>query len=566
VTPGRGPALRVRACFGLALGTGFVAAVWAIRAVRLALLLDPDPAWAFERLLLGLLVMASAAAAASAAAGLLAVWSLTASFDATLEPLPFSRRALAALGLCALAGGALARRIGLSVAPWPMWVDDLSLLRPALALRGALSDFADSIRAAPFGVPHPFGTIGVAYLEMYRVSLHLWGTTVLGVRFPSFAAGALSVATAMALGRLLLPRGGGMLAGLALSGLRWSLILSRWGWQAIVLAPLLDAAAMLVLLARRRSSAAIAAAGGLVAGLSPHVYLSGWPGSAALLALSAWPSPALTPGRRARLGAVFAAGFLAAAAPLFLLREGRSTPYFVRVGNHNVFKEARYKKSWMTVFSAGADALASPWFAADPTPRHDIPGRSRLGWILGVPVAAITIRSFFRPREEISGFLLANAAAAWAGSVAAGEAGNPNGYRYGYLTTATAVAVAAGALWLLQSLPASRRRLGAVAATGLIAIASALGARDALGTWAESRETFDGFYGQDSMIGRAAARWDRYGSVSVDPRLGFAPRQHSFITIATVRDFALDSEERRRQRDFGDPLGRGRAFRLAPRA
>jgi hypothetical protein len=49
----------------------------------------------------------------------------------------------------------------------------------------------------------------VLYLELFRVSLRELGTTILGVRFLSAAAGALSLLTAVLLGRALLPGGGG---------------------------------------------------------------------------------------------------------------------------------------------------------------------------------------------------------------------------------------------------------------------------------------------------------------------------------------------------------------------
>jgi hypothetical protein len=61
-----------------------------------------------------------------------------------------------------------------------------------------------------------------------------------------------------------------------------------------------------------------------------------------------------------------------------------------------------------------------------------------------------------------------------------------------------------------------------------------MGARDALAGWAERRETFDGFHGQDTLIGRAAARWEEHGDVVVQPRLG-----HSDIVIAAVRRYRL---------------------------
>ena len=69
-------------------------------------------------------------------------------------------------------------------------------------------------------------------------------------------------------------------------------------------------------------------------------------------------------------------------------------------------------------------------------------------------------------------------------------------------------------------------------------------------------ETFAGFFGQDTLLGRAMMRWDRFGSVSADPGLGYAP-----VTFETIRRYRLDP-------DGGKLAGRAaasaeRAFRVA---
>ena len=120
-------------------------------------------------------------------------------------------------------------------------------------------------------------------------------------------------------------------------------------------------------------------------------------------------------------------------------------------------------------------------------------------------------RSLFAPRAELSALLLCHAGAAFAATVAGGQAGTPNGSRFGYLTTVTAVAAAAGALALLNAPPPGRRRAAALAALGAFAISGALGARDALAVWPERAETFDGFHGQDTLLARAALRWEASG-------------------------------------------------------
>jgi hypothetical protein len=55
--------------------SGFVAGVDLLRALRPALLVDPEPAWAAPRLLLGLAVAVGAAAAGAVAAGVFALWA-----------------------------------------------------------------------------------------------------------------------------------------------------------------------------------------------------------------------------------------------------------------------------------------------------------------------------------------------------------------------------------------------------------------------------------------------------------------------------------------------------------
>lgn len=563
-----GAAAPRRAAILAGLVVSFVAAVHLLRALRPELLLDREPAWALPRLFLGLVAAAVTAAAGIGAASVVFLWSRQVSFGRPIPPLPFGPPAVALIAAGAILAGTLLRLVSISEIPWPLWVDDLSLIAPALALEGGVRDFADSIRAAPYGVPRPYGSVGVLYLEAYRVSLLLWGTTVFGVRFPSFLAGALSLVTGALLGRALLPRGGGALTALILAGLRWSLILSRWGWVSVVLIPVLDVAALLLLHARRRGSLRAAAGAGFVAGIGAHIYLSAWVALAGLVALALWP---LDEGdgfrRRARLGGLCLIGFLAAAAPIFLLRKDRAVSYFARTSSHNVFKEIGYRKSRMAPFAAAADALTSPWFPPDPTARHDIPGRSRLGWIFGLPVAAVAIRSLVFPRDRLSAFLLAHAAAALAGAVLGGEAQNPNSYRFAYLTTVTAVGAAGGVLWLLRWVPTARRRLAAIGALGLISMGGVLGARDTLLRWGESRETFDAFFGQHTLIPRAALRWERFGEVGIDASVGFEPGTQSRLTMEPIRRYRLDPEEPRRKEILGRARpddNRRRAFRIAP--
>ena len=509
-----------------------------VRWIRPGVLADPDPGWAAVRLFLGLMAVCGSALAGGLAAMLFFAWSRTRSAAAPLEPLPIRSGARIVLVAAAILAGTALRFVSLSRLPEPLWVDDLSLIRPALALSGTPSDFADSIRAAPYGAARPYGSVGVLYLEGYRAALRLWGTTVFGVRFPSALAGSLSLVTATLLGRALLPAGGGTLAALALAGMRWSLILSRWAWVMIVLAPIVDVATLLLVSARRRGRPVLAAAAGLVAGIGAHVYLSAWPAAAALLLFAAWPSPGGEGlGPRLRRACAFAGAFALVVAPLFLLREGRTTRYFARTADHNVWLEMARTGSTMPPLAAAADTLAAPWFLPDPTARHDLPGRTRLGWLLGIPVAVALGRALLKPREALSALLLAHAVAGLAAVVAGGQADHPNGARFAYLTSVAAVAAAAGWLWILGRVRPGPRRTAALAAIGALAVGGALSARDALVRWPAHRATFDGFHGQDTLIGRAAARWDAFGEVELAPDLG-----RSHLAIEAVRAYRLDPD------------------------
>jgi hypothetical protein len=527
-----------RPALAVGLACAFVAAVNLARRIGPSLLADPDSSWTPWRLLLGLAAAGGTGLAGGAAATLFFAWARTPAATEPLAPLPLRRATLIALSLAAVVVGTALRFWDLARVPEVLWVDDLSLIRPALELGGAPSDFADAIRATPYGVPRPYGSIGILYLEGYRAALRLSGTTVLGVRLPSALAGAASLVTAALLGRALLPAGGGMLTALILAGLRWHLILSRWAFNMIVLAPIVDLATLALLAARRRRSASIALAGGAMAGVGAHVYLSAWPASAALALFALWPAGPGENGRaRVIRSGAFVLGFAACAAPLFLFREGRATPYFARTADHNVILEMRRERSFLPPLAAAADALASPWFLSDPTPRHDIPGRSRLGWLYGLPVAIALGRAFLRPREPLSGLLLAQGAASLAAIVAGGQADNPNGSRFGYLSTLAAVAASAGVLWLVGRVPAARRRAAAVTALGVVAVGGVLSARDALITWSSHPETFGSFHGEDTLIGRAAARWDSHGALEIAPGLG-----HSRIAVDAVRRYRLDPD------------------------
>src|SRR5262249_34672170 len=55
--------------------------------------------------------------------------------------------------------------------------------------------------------------------------------------------------------------------------------------------------------------------------------------------------------------------------------------------------------------------------------------------------------------------------------------------------------------------------------------------------WPDRPETFEGFHGADTLIARAALRWERLARVDVAPGLG-----HSDVTIEAIRRPRLDPD------------------------
>jgi hypothetical protein len=533
--PFAAPKEPVHAGFIFGALVAFVAGVQAIRWLRPGLLLDADPTWLPVRAGLALAVLALAGAAGWLGARAFRIFGRSRLSRGPLEPLPLSRGALVALAVLALAAGAAARSALFARLPIPFLEDEVNLVPVALGLHGTPADFRDAIRPIPYGRPDPHQMIGVLYLEYLRGSLRLFGATVAGLRFPSLAAGLISLGTAALLGRALLPAGGGTLTLLVLAGLRWHVILSLTGWHSVQLIPLADLAALFVVRARRSERPVFAGAGGVLIGVGAHFYLAAWIAAAALAAFALWPGPADERGavRGRRIGA-FAAGFVLAVAPLFLLHEGRARGYFERAERHSVLLEMAYQKSAMPLLGVAADALEAPWFLPDPEGRHDLEDRTRLG-LLAIPVAVALARALAAPRGDLSGYLLAHAGAALAGAVAGGAAGHPNGFRFGYLTSATAIAAAAGVLALFALATPRWRRLAALGIVGAVAVVGLRGLEQGLLEWPARQATFDGFNGEDTLIGQAAARWSRFGTVEVAPGLG-----RSNTTIETVRRYALD--------------------------
>jgi hypothetical protein len=228
--------------------------------------------------------------------------------------------------------------------------------------------------------------------------------------------------------------------------------------------------------------------------------------------------------------------------------------------------EIRRQRSLAPLFSSAATALAAPWYLADPSPWNDLPGRSRLGWILGIPVAAALARSLWRCREEVSGFLLAHAGAAFASTVVWGTEMQPNGYRVAYLTTVTAVAASAGALSLLSLVPERARRAGAITIVGLLAISGAFASRDVFLRWGPMLGAWEGYQGRDNLVAKSVLRWQRYGPVTVDPRLSRILANETTLSVDRLVRYRLVAGGPDPREGTATGGGAARAFRLAPAA
>ncbi len=549
-----------RPAFFVGLAAAFVAGVDLARWAGTNLLADREASWSIPRLALWLALVAASAIAGVVAAVVFRRFAATPLAAAPLEPLALSRAALAAVAVAAIAAGIAVRATALATPAIPFLEDEVNLIGPALALSGTPRDFSDAVIAIPLGRPDPHEVVGVAYLELLRASLGRFGATIAGLRMTSFLGGALSLVTGALLARALLPRGGATAAVLVLAGLRWHAILSFSGWHSVLLLPIVDTATLLLLRARRRGVWLPAAAGGAVMGLGPHLYLASWVAASALAAFAVWPWPARVgeaPALRRRLLA-FLGGFALVVAPLFLFAEGRRVSYFGRSTRHNVLREMRYQKSALPLFAAAADALPAPWFLPDPEGRHDLAESSRLGWVVGAFAAVGLGRAVASRRSELAGLLLCQGAVAGAAAIAGGTAGHPNGFRFGYLASLAALAAAAGLLACVGAVAASRRRAAALAGLGLLAASGVVGLRQAAVEWPAHRATFDSFRGEDTLIGRAAARWEPYGPIAVAAGLG-----RSDLTIDTVRRYRLDSaDERAVSRAPAAPTDPTRAFSI----
>ncbi len=141
-------------------------------------------------------------------------------------------------------------------------------------------------------------------------------------------------------------------------------------------------------------------------------------------------------------------------------------------------------------------------------------------------------------------------------SLAWGERLSPNGSRFAYLTTVTAVAIASGLLWWLGLLPRRWRRAGALLAIGGLFVSFAH-STEQLVQWDRQRGMYVEMVGQHTTVGWAAARWERYGQVRLE-----ASPLYGTLTVDVIRQFRILP---RREAAAAPPAGaRDRVFRICP--
>jgi hypothetical protein len=209
----------------------------------------------------------------------------------------------------------------------------------------------------------------------------------------------------------------------------------------------------------------------------------------------------------------------------------------------------------MPLLFSAADAAVSPWLIADPEPRNDLPGRKRLPVVAGAGLALAFLLCLREPLSDLSALLLPHAAGGLLASAAWGEQLSPNGSRFAYLTGIAAIAAAAGLLWLVRLVPVRGRRAASLVVVGLV-LAAGAGAIGDLDRWGQNQPTFDSFIGQETLVGRAALRWSRYGEVRLESSLLYSP-----LVVGTIERLAIAP----RAESVGprpSSLPAGRAFRL----
>jgi hypothetical protein len=123
-----------RAALIAGCAAAFVVAVDLARAIRPALLLDPESSWAIAGLLLGLSVVAASAGAGVLAASAFLAFSRMPGVSAPAAPLSFSKSALVVFFVLAFLAGTLFRFGDLVDLPPSLWEDGVSPIAPSRAL------------------------------------------------------------------------------------------------------------------------------------------------------------------------------------------------------------------------------------------------------------------------------------------------------------------------------------------------------------------------------------------------------------------------------------------------
>lgn len=472
---------------------------------RFEVLFSPDPVSLPWVALLWVRNLAASAAAAAAFVALLRLtvrWSAREREEGPARPGP---RALAASAFALVALLGVAARWALpDELPPGLWCDVAYEAEAAL-------DAPDAGRlwgAIPLALDgRPSSTmVSNAYLAFCRGVFALFGGGEAGLRAVS------------ALPATFVPVAGALLAGVAWGGrralvafallslCRWPLVFSYWTWTGTALTLLAAAAALGAAFSLRSRGPIGPAAAGLFTGLSFHAH----PASAgAALGLGAFALPALRDPAGRRRVALAAATALAAAAPFFASFADHPSRLGGRPRDVSVLSSSRRPGVPETVPGRLAQNVVrytgSFLFAADPNPRHGIPGKPSTTPFVGVAIA-IGAATALRAALAGSGPDLLLVAAA-AGGLLPGILSNPSGSPNTTRTTAAMVPLlllAAGPLvtWGAALARLLRARLATVAGLGLAALV-ALEASTVPGRWAADPLVVAWFGPEETTLGRA---------------------------------------------------------------
>jgi 4-amino-4-deoxy-L-arabinose transferase-like glycosyltransferase len=236
-------------------------------------------------------------------------------------------------------------------------------------------------------------------------SMRLLGTTLFSFRLAAALCGLATIALTYLLGRELFHdapaverRWVPLLATALIAVSYWHVHVSRYGFRANAMPPLVTASMLLMWRGLRREQWIALAAGGLLCGLAANTYLAIRAFPLVLLPLGLWAILALPPHgerepnelprrwRRKRLlqVGVFGSAALVAFAPLgiFFLR---NPAYFgIRMGQASLFDpEIHGGDLWGTIGRAALQALGDFTVHGDANPIYNTPGKPIYGPLLG---------------------------------------------------------------------------------------------------------------------------------------------------------------------------------------